>query len=79
MAFQTDIPTEFPLPPYLDTSPETALPYGVTVSDRQISLPPEQQRLLLRPKSLVLGVGCKREFPRSICCNVRRRFWNSSG
>lgn len=60
VAFQTDIPTEFPLPPYLDTSPETALPYGVKVSDRQILLPPEQQRLLLRPKSLVLGVGCKR-------------------
>ena len=60
VAFQSDIPTEFPLPPYLDTSPETALPYGVTVSDRLISLPPEQKRLLLRPKSLVLGVGCKR-------------------
>ena len=60
VAFQTDIPTEFPLPPYLDTSPEPALPYGVTVSDRLISLSPEQKRLLLRPKSLVLGVGCKR-------------------
>lgn len=57
----SDIPLkEQPLPVQILVSKEKKLPYQVCITDKILPEEPNQKRLLLRPASIVVGVGCKK-------------------